>query len=87
MLITTCLLNQAQCSFARREIMTGSISKIAIVECLECGHKILLHESAQIGHIVTCPECLEQFEVCWLDPLEIDWADIDDKEDEFEDWV
>ena len=67
--------------------MGDPVLKIEIVECLECGNKILFHESARIGQIVTCPECLEQFEVCWLDPLEVDWADVDDEEDDYEEWA
>jgi len=61
--------------------MAWSLLKIEVAECPECLCKIPFHKKAQLGQIVYCPECCGRFEVCRLEPLELDWA-----EDEYEDY-
>jgi len=55
------------------------------VNCLSCDDEIQITRPHKIGMLVTCAECGAEFEIVWLDPLELDWPFIDDDwEDEEE---
>ena len=56
-----------------------------IADCLSCDEEIRIPRSPKIGMLVTCADCGAEFEVVWLDPLELDWPFIDDDWDEEED--
>ena len=49
-----------------------------VVNCISCDTEIKLQKPAKIGMLVTCAECDAEFEVVWLDPVEVDWPFIDD---------
>lgn len=51
-------------------------------ECPQCGGQILVGFQPRIGKLVLCAGCSEEFEVVWLDPLELDWPMIDDDFDD-----
>jgi lysine biosynthesis protein LysW len=56
------------------------------VNCLSCDDEIRITRPPKIGTLVTCAECgAAEFEIVWLDPLELDWPFIDDDWDEEED--
>lgn len=45
-------------------------------ECPSCESYISLSKP-RLGQKVVCPVCKEQFEIVWLNPLELDWP-LDD---------
>ncbi len=55
-----------------------------IVNCIACEAELTIKHPINIGTQVKCPQCKAEFEVVWLDPLEIDWPFDDDYEDEEE---
>ena len=68
--------------------MEGPVIKIETAKCLACNCKILFHNTPYPGQIVSCPECYERFEVCRLNPLELDWAEVDfEDDDDYEEWA
>lgn len=51
-------------------------------DCPACGAKMNLGLSPKIGQRYKCFTCRSEFEVAWLDPVELDWPyDEDDWED------
>jgi len=53
-----------------------------VTNCISCDEEIRLRKPPKIGMLVTCSGCGAEFEVVWLDPLELDWPFIDDWDDE-----
>lgn len=62
----------------------GKMMRIEIANCPDCSYKILFNQTIFLGQIVFCPDCHGRFEVCDLNPVELDWAN-DDYEDEYDD--
>lgn len=52
--------------------------------CIECEEAIELEGRARIGQKVSCAHCGAVLEVVSTDPIELDWADDEDWEDEME---
>ncbi|MDY7041129.1 MAG: lysine biosynthesis protein LysW [Chloroflexota bacterium] len=53
--------------------------------CPDCGHKISLARSWE-GQLMMCPNCDAELEVISLDPPELDWAYVEEEEEDEEDW-
>jgi lysine biosynthesis protein LysW len=51
---------------------------MAIAICPSCGDDIKLSGRLKIGSEVICPRCDAELEVIDLDPIELDWAYLDD---------
>lgn len=47
---------------------------MTVVECLECGGDITLHEDVEIGEIIDCTTCGIEIEIIETDPIVIDHA-------------
>jgi lysine biosynthesis protein LysW len=50
--------------------------------CADCGGKILLGNSGDLGLKLVCLHCDADLEVISIDPLEVDWACDSDWEEE-----
>lgn len=50
--------------------------------CPDCDTRIRFRERPQLYDIVNCPECEEYFEVVGLSPIELQWADENNLDDE-----
>ena len=55
------------------------------VYCPECESRIVLNPHAELGQRFKCRWCETDLEVVSVDPLEIDWVDDWDDDDE-SDW-
>ncbi len=60
--------------------------------CPDCLTTIRFVANPELGQLVTCPECAEEFEVVGLSPLKIEWTykdpddwDDDDDDDDYDD--
>ena len=43
-------------------------------ECIACGSEIKIKESQErLGYRVICEVCESEFEIVWLNPIELDW--------------
>ena len=60
--------------------------KAVAVDCPDCGEKITLRGTIEVGQRVTCPECSADLEVISTSPVELDWvyedSEYDDEEEE-----
>jgi len=45
-----------------------------MVECIECGAALTLHDDVETGEIVDCGTCGAELEVIAVDPVEVDTA-------------
>lgn len=45
-----------------------------MVECIECGSELSLHENLEAGEIIDCATCGAELEVLSTTPLELDTA-------------
>ncbi|MEF8869076.1 MAG: lysine biosynthesis protein LysW [Haloarculaceae archaeon] len=45
-----------------------------MVECIECGAELTLHEDLEVGEIVDCGTCGAELEVVGVDPVELETA-------------
>ncbi|MCJ7703426.1 MAG: hypothetical protein MUO62_17720 [Anaerolineales bacterium] len=57
-----------------------------VAECISCGTEITFREAPKMGQLVKCKRCEAEFEVVWLDPIELDWPFIDDEDDDEEEY-
>ena len=62
-----------------------SVSKSSVAECPSCGEEVRV-PSPKIGQHVACPNCKMQWEVIWLDPVELDWPYLEDDGEEYYDY-
>jgi lysine biosynthesis protein LysW len=55
--------------------------------CPSCGSDIEVHPASQIGQRIICPSCDAVLKVVWLDPVEVDWFNNHDldEDDEYDD--
>jgi lysine biosynthesis protein LysW len=53
--------------------------------CLSCDSKIEIGSKARIGQFVYCEFCGADFEIIELNPIELDYAFIDDDDLDYED--
>ncbi len=60
------------------------VSKSSVAECPSCAEEVRV-SNPKIGQQVTCPHCKMQWEVIWLDPLELDWPYLEDDNDDYDD--
>ena len=64
----------------------STVAKKITTECLDCEQKIQLSFEPVLGQIIACPHCEAEFEVIAVNPVELDWAFFDLRdEDEDED--
>jgi alpha-aminoadipate carrier protein LysW len=45
-----------------------------MVECIECGAALTLHEDLEVGEIVDCGTCGAELEVVGTDPVDLETA-------------
>lgn len=57
---------------------------MAITWCLSCDGEMSLGPKPKVGQLFTCQFCKSAFELVWLNPIELDWPDFDDDDDEYE---
>ncbi len=56
---------------------------MAQATCPSCGEDINISSKPKMGQKVICPECGNELEIVWLDPIELDWPyDEDDYDDD-----
>jgi lysine biosynthesis protein LysW len=70
----------------RRKIMAMLAQKLTTL-CPDCLTTIRFVATPELGQLVTCPECAEEFEVVSLSPLKIEWTtgDPEDWDDDYDD--
>ncbi len=61
-----------------------TISKKKKVECLACSDDVYVDRNLKIGSYVICSGCDAAFQIIDLDPVLIDWPDLDDYVDDDE---
>jgi len=54
--------------------------------CPSCGEWVKLPDHPKIGQKITCMECEADLEVIEVNPVELDWAFMEDEFDDEEDW-
>ena len=52
------------------------------VKCLFCEQQISVSSRIHIADLVSCSNCKTMFRVVWLYPLEIDWLDMNENQDD-----
>ena len=57
-------------------------AQVVRASCPDCGARIRLPGTIQIGRPITCPNCDAELEVIETDPVELDWVYDDEYEDE-----
>ena len=71
------------------ETVSETKTRVIRASCPDCGERIQLKGTVQVGLQVTCPNCDAELEVIETDPVELDWVydgDGYDDEDQDEDW-
>ena len=61
------------------------VSKSSVAECPSCAEDVRV-SNPKIGQHVNCPNCKLQWEVIWLDPVELDWPYLEDDGDDYYDY-
>lgn len=54
--------------------------------CPACDETIILNTQPKLDQKVRCPHCRTDLIVVEVDPVELDWDDLEDDWDEDEDW-
>lgn len=54
--------------------------------CPSCGEWVKLPDHPKIGQKITCLQCEADLEVIEVNPVELDWAFMEDELDDEEDW-
>ena len=67
-------------------MVTKKTVRTGTAECPDCGDKVTLKGPIRIGRRVTCPHCEADLEVVETIPMELDWYQEEETEEEDEDW-
>ena len=57
---------------------------MASAKCPYCGARVNVGENPKMGQRFTCQDCEDVSEVVWLNPVDLDWVDEEDIEEEEE---
>jgi hypothetical protein len=54
-------------------VLPKTVTREAVIRCIECGVKSRYRGQIALGTKVTCPECETWMQVVSLDPVQVDW--------------
>ncbi|KAA3643835.1 MAG: hypothetical protein DWQ07_17110 [Chloroflexi bacterium] len=57
---------------------------MTFAECPSCQGEIKLGNRPHMGQQIRCRNCDAQLEVVWLNPIELDWVETDDYQDDYD---